>query len=348
MKYNGRSDYQHGEQARVGVLLVNLGTPAAPTAAAVRPWLRQFLGDPRVVEVPRLIWWLILNGIILLTRPRRSAANYAKIWTDQGSPLLVHTRAQLQALEQQLEQRYGDRLIVDYAFSYGEPSIPGQIQKLVNAGVQQLLVLPLYPQYSATTAGSVFDAVAESLKQQRWVPDVRFISHYHDRSDYIEALANSVRAFQAEAGRPDKLVMSFHGAPQFQLEKGDPYHCECQKTGRLLAESLGLGEDDYVICFQSRFGAAKWLQPYTDATLQALPEQGVKSVQVICPGFSVDCLETLEEIAMENHELFMQAGGESYQYIPCLNADPEHIEMLASLVSDNLGGWLPASTTEGR
>jgi protoporphyrin/coproporphyrin ferrochelatase len=340
MTFKGQTEFEHGTSGKIGVLLVNLGTPAAPTAAAVRPWLRHFLSDPRVVEVPRLLWWFILNCFILLTRPARSARAYQKIWTEQGSPLLINLQQQTQHLSERLQQRHGDRVLVKYAFSYGSPSIGESIQALSDEGMQQLLVVPLYPQYSATTGGSVFDAIAADFSSRRWLPELRMLTHYHDQPGYITALANSVQRFQQSNGTAEKLVMSFHGAPRFQLDKGDPYYCECQKTGRLLAEQLGLSETQYLVTFQSRLGAAEWLKPYTDDSLRELAEEGVKSVQVICPGFSADCLETLEEIAIQNSELFLSLGGESYCYIPCLNAETDHIDFLTDLVEENLQGWL--------
>ncbi len=340
MGYISQADLDHSQPGKIGVLLVNVGTPAAPTAKAVRPWLRQFLSDPRVVEIPRLAWWFILNFIVLLTRPARSARAYQKIWTEDGSPLLVHTRQQAAVLRQKLSESHGGRVLVDYGFSYGEPSIETAMQSLLDGGARQLLVLPLYPQYSASTGASVFDAVAADLVRRRWLPDLNMVSHYHDQPGYIRALADSVRRFQAEQGQPEVLVMSFHGAPRFQLERGDPYYHQCLETARLLAQQLGLAEQQYRVCFQSRFGAAKWLEPYTDSLLTELAQAGTKSVQVICPGFSVDCLETLEEIAIRGAEQFLQGGGEHYQYIPCLNADAQHIDFMAKLVNQHIHGWL--------
>lgn len=339
MKYTNSDNFDHGRTERIGVLISNLGTPAAAEARAVRPYLKQFLSDPRVVEFPRLIWWFILNGVILRIRPRRSAAAYAKIWTDAGSPLLKHTQDQSTALQARLEQEYGEQVVVDYAMRYGEPSIGGAIQRLLDQGVSKLLMLPLYPQYSGATTASTFDALAEDFTSRRWMPDLRFISHYHDYAPYIEALANKVRQHWEQHGQAGMLLFSYHGEPQSYLDNGDPYHCECYKTSRLVAEALGLDEGSYHTTFQSRFGRQEWLKPYTDEVLKALPAQGVKSVQVLCPGFSADCLETLEEIDEENREYFEQAGGERFDYIPCLNSDPEHIEALASLVKSQISGW---------
>lgn len=348
MKYHGYPDFKHNQHGRVGVLLTNLGTPEAPTAKALRPYLKQFLWDPRVVEVPRPLWWLILNGIILRVRPKRSAAAYAEVWTDEGSPLLTHSLNQAKALQCSLAESYGDQVIVDVAMRYGQPSIASVIDKMLSAGVRKLIVLPLYPQYSAATTGSTFDAIADEFKQRRWLPDFRFISHYHDHSGFIHAITNRIKAHWAEHGRTDKLLFSYHGMPQKYLENGDPYHCECHKTTRLIAEQLGLAPNEYLTTFQSRFGRDPWLQPYTDETLKALPQQGVKSVQIICPGFSSDCLETIEEIGGENCEYFLEAGGERYEYIPCLNAEPDHIELMRTLIEEQAKDWLTAQTQDAQ
>ncbi len=333
------TDYCHDQPDRTGILLVNLGTPDAPDRASVRRYLKEFLWDPRVVEVPRPIWWLALNLVILNTRPARSAKAYAKVWTDEGSPLLTISRQQEAALRSALQERHGDAVRVELAMRYGRPSIAQGLQALRKAGVRRLLVLPLYPQYSATTTASVMDAVWAELQQWRWLPELRSIHHYHDDPAYIAALAASVREHQAEHGEAERLLLSFHGIPQEYFEKGDPYHCECQKTGRLLSEALGLTPEQWTLSFQSRLGPKQWLQPYTDKTLERLASEGVKSVQVLCPGFSADCLETLEEIAMENREVFLGAGGERYEYIPCLNDRADHIAALTGLVERHLAGW---------
>ena len=339
--------FSHQQPPRVGVLVTNLGTPAAPTAAALKPYLKQFLSDRRVVDLPRLLWWPILNFIILNVRPKKSAEAYSEVWSDEGSPLFVHTREQTSGIRSQLEAVFGDQVVVEFGFRYGHPSISDGIESLRQQGARKLLVLPLYPQYSAPTGASTFDAVAEDFRQRRWLPDFRMVMHYHDHPGYIAALAESVRHHWAEHGRADKLLMSFHGIPRRYFDSGDPYFCECHKTARLLAEALSLGEDDYQMVFQSRFGREEWLQPYTDETLEALPEAGVKSVQVICPGFSADCLETLEEIALQYKEVFIEAGGERFDYIPALNEDPAHIAMLAELAIDNLQGWLEPDVAGG-
>ncbi|MBT3409666.1 MAG: ferrochelatase [Halieaceae bacterium] len=344
MKYIGSENFDHDQPARVGVLVTNLGTPQAPTRAALRTYLKQFLADPRVVEVPRLIWWFILNGIILNLRPARSAKAYASVWTEQGSPLMVHTQAQATKLKHSLEGLYGEDIVVDFAMRYGSPSIDSVLQSMLERGVRKLLVMPLYPQYSGPTTGSTFDAIAADFKHRRWLPQLRFISQYCDHPGYIAALAASIQTYRAEHGEAEKLVFSYHGEPMRYLEQGDPYHCQCLKTTRLVAEILGLADDEYLSCFQSRFGREEWLKPYTDATLKELAGNGTKSVQVICPGFSADCLETIEEIGIENRDYFIEAGGESFHYIPCLNDEQGHIEALTQLAVENLRGWLESAS----
>ena len=343
--------FRHGAAGRTTVLLVNLGTPAAPAPGPVRAYLREFLSDPRVVEIPRLLWWPILHGVILRLRPRQSAAKYAKIWTEDGSPLLVHSRQQATLLRGYLGERGVDADVV-LAMRYGEPSIPAALHAIAQARTERLLILPLYPQYSATTTASALDAVFDVLKRTRNVPEVRWIKHFHDHPGYIAALRRSVVDHWQRHGRVQerggKLVMSFHGVPKRTLRLGDPYHCECQKTGRLLAEALGLAPDEYVITFQSRFGRAEWLQPYTAPTLEALARGGAEAVDVICPGFPADCLETLEEIAIEGRDTFLRAGGREYRYIPCVNGAPAFIHALADLCVEHLRGWPVARGAEGR
>lgn len=332
--------HQHGSPSRVGILLINLGTPDAPTAQALRPYLKQFLSDPRVVEIPRWAWWPILNGVILNTRPAKSAQKYAKIWTADGSPLLAHTRKQAVMLRGYLGERTPAPLVVEHAMRYGNPSVAAALTKLREQGCDRILALPLYPQYAASSTASALDAVFETLLRSRNQPELRTVRHYHDHPGYIAALANSVREHWMQHGRPDKLVMSFHGVPKKSLLQGDPYHCECQKTGRLLAEALGLAPDAYRITFQSRFGRAEWLQPYTAKTLQELGKQGTGRVDVICPGFSSDCLETLEEIAIECKADFLNAGGKEFHYIPCLNERDDWIRALCDIALVHLQGWL--------
>lgn len=348
MRYQGSPNFSHASRAKVGVLITNLGTPQAATAKALKPYLKQFLWDPRVVEVPRPIWWVILNAIILNVRPKRSAEAYQQVWTERGSPLLFNTQDQCSGLKTALQKTYGDHVEVAFAMRYGQPSIDSALDQLAAAGCRKLIVLPLYPQYSAATTGSTFDAIAANFQQRRWLPDFRFISHYHDHSSYVDAIVESVNAHWAEHGRADKLILSYHGMPQRYLEQGDPYHCECHKTTRLVVEKLGLQDGEYITSFQSRFGREPWLQPYTDETLKALPGQGVKSVQIICPGFSSDCLETIEEIGGENRHYFMDAGGERYEYIPCLNAEQSHINMMVDLIEANAKDWLSESEEDAQ
>ena len=328
----------HGQTPRTAVLYCNLGTPDAPTPVAVRRYLAEFLSDQRVVEIPRLLWLLILHGIILRFRPAKSAAKYASIWTPEGSPLKLWTEKQAALLQTAL-QAQGNHVLVRWAMRYGSGSIASQLDALKTEGVTRVLVLPAYPQYSATTTASVFDAVYTWGQRTRLLPEFRFINHYHDHSAYIASLAAQVRAHWAEHGQGERLVMSFHGVPERTLHLGDPYHCECYKTARLLGEALELNKSQYIVTFQSRFGKAKWLEPYTEPTLVALAEQGVKKVDLICPGFTSDCLETLEEIAQEAQEAFMHAGGEQFHYIPCLNDNPAWIEAMHAIASMHLAGW---------
>ncbi|WP_340679400.1 ferrochelatase [Paraglaciecola sp.] len=339
MKYKGSPTFTHGQADKIGVLITNLGTPDAPQKGALKRYLKEFLSDPRVVEIPRILWWMILNLVILNIRPKRSAKSYATVWTDRGSPLLFHTQDQAKALRENLQKTYGDNVVLEFAMRYGSPSIHSVMDSMLQKGVRKLLVLPLYPQYCASTTASTFDMVAKDLSQRRWMPELRFIMHYHDDPHYIQAVADSIRAHWQTNGRADKLIFSYHGIPKRYLTNGDPYHCECYKTSRLVAENLGLNKGQHFTSFQSRFGREEWLQPYTEQTLKAFPAQGIKSVQIVCPGFSADCLETIEEIAEENREYFMHAGGESYEYIAALNAQPGHIAALTSLLAANLQGW---------
>lgn len=324
---------------KTGVLLLNLGTPAAPTARALRPYLKQFLSDPRVVEIPRLVWWPILHGLILPFRPARSAQKYASIWTPEGSPLLVHTQRMTALLRGLLGERGRRELVVDFAMRYGTPSVDDVIARLREAGVERLLVIPLYPQYAASAGGSAMDAVFRTLLQRRAVPALHSVRDFHDHPGYIAALAASVRRHWDRHGRPQTLVMSFHGVPRFTVDKGDPYQAQCLETGRLLAQALQLGEDDYRVTFQSRFGRAEWVKPYTAETLETLGRAGTRRVDVICPGFVADCLETLEEIAMEGKETFLTAGGGEFHYIPCLNQAADWIETLADIAEQHLDTW---------
>ena len=339
MQYKGSEQFSHNQPERLGILVTNLGTPDAPTTSALRRYLAEFLSDPRVVELPRPLWWLILHGVILRIRPRRSAKAYAGVWQPEGSPLLIHTAKQAEAIREALKKTYGPNVVVGFAMRYGNPAIPKVLDEMQQQGVRKLLVLPLYPQYSASTSASTFDAIAQDFARRRWLPDFRFVSHYPDYPPYIEAMARHIEAHWAEHGRNQKLVLSYHGVPLKYLTRGDPYHCECHKTSRLLAQRLGLGREDYMTTFQSRFGKEEWLKPYTDETLKSLPGQGVQSIDVFCPGFSSDCLETIEEINEENRGYFMAAGGQGFSYISALNATPGHINALDQLIEDNLQGW---------
>lgn len=337
--YVSEPNYAHGSPEATGVLLVNLGTPDAPTARALRRYLAEFLGDPRVIELPRLQWRLILHGIVLRTRPQRVAKSYAGIWEEGGSPLLNISRRQAAVLEAKINERTPGPVHVALGMTYGSPSIPDALAQLRHKGARRVVLLPLYPQYSGSTSASVFEATTVDLNRWRWIPEFRWIQHYADDPGYIDALARSVEDHWHEHGRGDLLLMSFHGVPRRYLLNGDPYHCLCQKTGRLVAERLGLGESDYRITFQSRFGREPWLQPYTDETVQALGEQGLGRLDVICPGFPADCLETLEEIGGENREIFEEAGGGELHYIAALNDRDDHMDALTELVLRHTQGW---------
>ena len=325
--------------SRTAVLLCNLGTPEAPTAPALRRYLGQFLSDPRVVELPALLWQPILRGIILNVRPAKSAAKYATVWTPEGSPLLAWTRRQATALQAWFSQQ-GLDVSVRPAMRYGEPSIPAALDALHAEGYERILMLPAYPQYCGATSASCFDALADWAVRRRVLPSWRFVAEYHADDGYIAALADSVRRHWAAHGRAPMLVMSYHGMPERTRRKGDPYHDQCQATSRLLAQALGLSEDQYRVTFQSRFGKEKWLEPATEPTLEALARAGQTRVDVMCPGFSADCLETLEEIAQEGREAFLKAGGQQFHYIACLNEDPAHIAALGAVARRELAGWI--------
>jgi ferrochelatase len=320
--------------AKTGVLLVNLGTPAAPAPAAVRRYLAEFLWDPRVVEIPRPLWWLLLHGVVLRTRPRKSAKAYRAIWTERGSPLLYLTEDLAQAVREALAASGQGDWQVDIAMRYGEPSLPAQLEKLKAAQVDEIILLPLFPQYSAAATATIFDRAALVLRAWRHLPNLRFISDYHQNEAYIAAVCDSIADFWRDNGKAPLLLMSFHGLPERNTALGDPYYTQCQASARLIAARLGLAAGEWRLVFQSRFGPAQWLKPYCVDTLQALPGEGVKAVDVVCPGFAVDCLETLEEIAIANREVFKAAGGESYRYIPALNASANHARALAGLLLD--------------
>jgi protoporphyrin/coproporphyrin ferrochelatase len=320
---------------KIGVLLVNLGTPDAPTPQAVRRYLAEFLSDKRVVELPALLWKPLLHGVILNTRPRKSARAYAKVWMEEGSPLAVHTKQQMAGLQ----QRFGDGVRVSYAMRYGRPGIGFRLEEMKAQGCERILLAPLYPQYCGATTATVVDEAGAELADMRWQPTLRVLPPYHDDPAYIDALARSVReGLTALDFEPEALIASFHGMPRRTLELGDPYHCQCQKTARLVSEALGR---PLFTTFQSRFGRAKWLEPATADLLAALPERNLKKVAIFAPGFSVDCLETLEELAMEGRAQFLEAGGSDFAYIPCLNASDQGMAMLETLVRRELVGWTP-------
>ena len=337
--FKGNELYIHGSGLKTGILLTNLGTPDEPTAPSLKTYLRQFLSDERVIETPKPIWWLILNGIVLRTRPTKSAKAYQSVWTDDGSPLLLYTKKQKNLIKEKLEKKYSN-LVFDIGMRYGNPSITEGLNNLRKQNCDRIIVLPLYPQYCAATTGSTFDAVALELQKWRWVPSLRFIGSYYDQPLYIQALKNSIEEFWSKNDKPKKILFSYHGIPKKYLDKGDPYHCFCRKTTRLVAESMNLPEDCYMTTFQSRFGPAEWLQPYTDKTIKSLANEGTDDIHVISPAFSSDCLETIEELNEENREIFMENGGKKFGYIPCLNDRDDHILLLTSLLENELHGWV--------
>ncbi|MBR0552330.1 ferrochelatase [Stakelama marina] len=321
-------------QSRIGVLLMNLGTPDAPEPGAVRRYLAEFLSDPRVIELPAIAWQPILRGIILRTRPKKSAEAYAQVWSDDGSPLAAITKAQAR----ELKGAFGEDVIVDWAMRYGSPSIADRLGALKDAGCERILLAPLYPQYCAATTATANDKAFAALAAMRWQPAIRTLPPYYDDAAYIDALKRSIEASLAELDfAPELILASFHGMPQRTLERGDPYHCHCQKTARLLSDAMGR---EIRIAFQSRFGRAKWLEPATDTVLAALPGEGVRKVAVVTPGFSADCVETLEEIAIRGRETFVAAGGTDFACLPCLNASEPGIEMLRSILYRELAGWV--------
>lgn len=357
-RFTARNNKHEGSQtnkkpvAKTGVLLTNLGSPAAPTTGAVRKYLREFLSDPRVVEIPRLIWLSILYGIILVVRPKKSAKLYQSIWIDQGAPLLVISKDQQQKVSAQLQEKYGSDVIVDLAMRYGEPSIASVLQKFQQQGVDNIVVLPLYPQYAGPTTASTFDAVSKELKKWRYVPSLSFINSYHNNKGYINALANTVEEHIQKQGKPDKLVLSYHGMPELFYQWGDPYYDFCQVTTNLLKQELlaraeqsvtttklSLTDEVFVMTFQSRFGKAEWLKPYTDETLASLAKAGHKHIAIMSPAFSADCLETLEELEHENREVFMQAGGQEYHYIPALNDRDDHIDAIVKMLEPRVNTY---------
>jgi protoporphyrin/coproporphyrin ferrochelatase len=334
-EYLGEPDYAHDSQERLGILLANLGTPDSPAPSDVRRFLAEFLWDPRVIEAPRWLWWLALHGVILRTRPAKSSHAYRQIWTTAGSPLLIHSRAIAAALQNHASQRDA---VVALGMTYGRPSLSNALRELKQQGVRRLLVLPLYPQYSATTTASVFDRVTQELQQWRWVPETRFVTSYADEPVYIEAIANQIREHWRIHERAH-LLFSFHGIPRRYLLGGDPYHCQCQKSARLIAQALQLEPSEWSVSFQSQVGRERWLEPYTDELLARYANEGPKRVTVVCPGFATDCLETLEEIAIRNRAAFLEQGGEYFDYVPALNASDVHIELLAQVIERHTQGW---------
>ena len=328
MNYFGTQTDLETSENTTGVLLVNLGTPDRAVCPALRRYLAEFLMDPRVIEIPKLFRLLLVRGIIVNFRAHKSAATYRKIWREEGSPLLLNSLA----LGDALQTKLGNKFVVKVAMRYGKPSVESRVRDLHKMGVRKLVVIPLYPQYSGSTNGSTFDAIANAFKRFRWVPSIEFINAYYQRDDYIEAIAESIRVHWQLNGRAQKLLMSFHGVPQKYITKGDPYQGHCTQTANRIALILNLQDDQWQLVFQSRFGAEEWLQPYCEQTLKSLPAEGVKSVDIICPGFSADCLETLEEIEQENKEYFLAAGGTDYHYIPCLNDSPAHVELFANMI----------------
>lgn len=339
MRYISSPDFHHDAAERIGVLLVNSGTPRSPHPRDVRRFLSRMLSDPRIVEFPRAAWLPILHGLILPFRPRRSARKYRRIWTASGSPLLDLSERLRTELVSKLAQRMLAPFSVELGMLYGEPTVPEALTRLRGAGAQRILVAPLFPQYCGSTTGAVYDQVNAELRRWRWLPELRFIAEFHDDPGYIDALRGSVTQHWESNGRTAHLLMSFHGIPERYFHQGDPYFCKCQKTARLLADELMLRENEWSVSFQSRFGPSGWLKPYTSNVLREMPGRGIKDVTVVCPGFSVDCLETLEEITIENREGFLHAGGKRFEYVPALNARVEHARFLAALIAQHCQGW---------
>ncbi|MFT5571975.1 MAG: ferrochelatase [Cryomorphaceae bacterium] len=330
MKYSGQHDDFKKSSSKTGVLLLNLGTPARPVCPGLRDYLSEFLMDPRVIELPKFFRWLLVRGIIVNFRSHKSAATYRKIWTDDGSPLFINS----QKLATKVQQELGEEYVVELAMRYGAPSVADKIGALHKAGIRKLIAIPLYPQYSGSTNGSTFDAIAAVFAKQRWIPDFKFVSDYYQRPDYIAAIGESIKEYWHEHGRNQLLVMSFHGVPKNFITQGDPYQMQCEQSAQRIADYLGLGLDQWKLVFQSRLGAQEWLQPYCDQTLKELPSQGIDSVDIVCPGFSADCLETLEEIEQENKEYFLEAGGKQYSYIPCLNDSASQTLLMSDIVKE--------------
>ena len=331
MKFVGEEDFKHQNHQKTGVLICNLGTPETYKTKDVRRFLRQFLSDGRVIEIPKIIWWFILNGIILTLRPSKSAKLYKSVWTKEGSPLLVLSKK----LTEKLKTSVGDSCEVELAMRYGNPNMESALMSLKNKNCRKLIVIPMFPQYSGTTTGSIFDEVARVLSKWRWVPSLSFVNSYHDHPKYINALADSL-SNHIKNNSPQKIIFTYHGIPKRNFDLGDPYQCYCQKTTRLVAEKLNLEDDTYITTFQSRFGPAEWLKPYTSDTMGELPLQEVKNVLVVAPAFSVDCLETIEEIDQENKEIFLKACGEKFTYTPCLNDSSGQVNLLKAIIDKHL------------
>lgn len=347
-QYSGRSEFNHGEAPRLGVLLVNLGTPEKPTSQAVRAYLSEFLNDPRVIELSPIKRRLLVHGLILRVRPRRTARLYRSIWTDAGSPLLVQSEKLAEGLRNSLPARLFGPVSVGLGMTYGKPSVLEAVDQLIRGGAERLLVLPLYPQYSGASTGASFDAVARALQKQRWVPDLRFVGKYHSQPRYIEALASTIQQSIKNVGETERLLFSFHSMPRASLLKGDPYFCQCHQTARLVAEAMGLPSSQWDVSFQSRVGRAEWLGPATDEILTGWARGGVASAMVVCPGFAVDCLETLEEVDSRYRSLFLREGGSRFEYVNCLNARPIHVEALTEIIASAASGWSEALASYNR
>ena len=338
MKYEGEKNYKHGKKEKIGILITNIGKPDKPNKEALKTYLKEFLSDPRVIEIPKLIWQAILRLIILNLRPQKSAKLYKSIWKKEGGPLLVMLKKQKKGIQKTLRKN-SKNLEIEIGMRYGNPSIKLGLEKLRSKSCRKILILPLYPQYCAATTGSTFDKVTKILRKWRWIPEIRFVNNYFEESMYIECLVKSIKESWKKFGKTQKLIFSYHGVPKKYLLKGDPYYCFCQKTTRLVAERMKLKKKDYITTFQSRFGPGEWLQPYTDKTLEELPKKGIKKIHILSPGFSSDCLETLEELEVQNKENFLSSGGERYNYIKCLNDDPQHLKMLGFLILNHIKGW---------
>jgi len=338
MRYKSNEKYSHGAERKIGVLLVNLGTPDAPTTSAVRKYLAEFLSDPRIVEMPRIIWWLILNIIILNIRPQRSKKLYKKIWSKDGSPLLVISNNIVSKIKNS-KNILKKNILIDLAMRYGNPSIKKALDNYRENNINKLVVIPMFPQYSAATTASIFDKLSSEMKTWRNIPDIRFLSTYHDEPSYISACAHRIKHHWEKEKKSKKLIFSFHGLPQVNLHKGDPYHCYCHKTAEMIAKELKISESDYIVTFQSRFGNQVWLQPYTDEVLENLAKEGVDSVDIFCPGFLCDCLETLEEINIQSRENYISCGGIFFNYISALNDSDENIKSMENIILQEIMDW---------